>query len=46
MNFNVKYDLLLDFYVKLDFTMNYYNQPADEARETDYVLQLGFGWSW
>ena len=46
MNFNVKYDLPLDFYVKLDFTMNYDNQPADEASETDYVLQLGFGWSW
>ena len=46
LNFHVKYDLPLDFYVKLDCTMNYDNQPAEEASEADYVVQLGLGWSW
>jgi hypothetical protein len=44
--FNVKYDLPHDFYVRFDCTVNYDNQPAEGADETDYVLQLGFGWSW
>ena len=45
-NFNIKYKLPLDFYIKLDCTMNYDNQPAIEASDMDYVVQLGFGWSW
>lgn len=42
--FDVKYDLPLDFYIKAGFTLNYDNQPAEGASETDYVLQTGFGW--
>ncbi len=45
-NFNITYDLPLDFYVNLDWTVNFDNQPAEGASETDYVFQLGLGWSW
>ncbi len=44
--FDLKYDLPLDFYVKLGFTVNYDNQPVEGASETDYVFQTGFGWEW
>jgi hypothetical protein len=46
LNFNIKYKLPLDFYIKVEFTLNYDNKPAEEASNTDYVLQIGFGWSW
>ncbi|MEK6479159.1 DUF481 domain-containing protein [Catalinimonas sp. 4WD22] len=42
--FDLKYDLPLDFYIKLGFTLNYDNQPADNASTTDYVIQTSFGW--
>ncbi|MBI1316566.1 DUF481 domain-containing protein [bacterium] len=45
---DLKYDLPLDFYIGLGFSINYDNQPAvvDGVRgaETDYVTQLNFGW--
>jgi hypothetical protein len=44
--FDTKYDLPLDFYVKLGFTVNFDNQPVENAPETDYVLQTGIGWEW
>ncbi len=44
--FDLKYDLPLDFYIKLGFTVNYDNQPAEGASDTDYVFQTGFGWKW
>ncbi len=44
--FNVSYDLPLDFYVKVGFTLNYDNQPAEGSPKADYVLNTGFGWSW
>jgi hypothetical protein len=44
--FDLKYDLPLDFYVKLGFTINYDNQPVEGASDTDYVFQTGFGWEW
>jgi len=43
---DTKYDLPLDFYIKLGITVDYDNQPVDEASETDYVLQTGIGWEW
>ncbi|WP_417588323.1 DUF481 domain-containing protein [Owenweeksia hongkongensis] len=43
--FDVKYDLPLDFYVRLGFTINYDNQPIEGASESDYVLQTSIGWS-
>lgn len=41
-----KYDLPFDFYVKLGATVNYDNQPVDNASETDYIINTGFGWEW
>jgi len=42
--FDLKYDLPLDFYINLGFTLNYDNQPVEGAAESDYVLQTSFGW--
>ena len=44
--FDAKYDLPLDFYIKLGYTLNFDNQPAEGSEDTDYVLNLGFGWEW
>lgn len=43
-----KYEMWFDddFYIKLSFTVNYDNQPAEGATTTDYVFQTGFGWEW
>jgi len=43
-NFDVKYDLPKDFYVKLGITYNYDNQPVQDASSSDYVFATGFGW--
>ncbi len=45
-NLDTKYDLPLDFYIKLNLTFNYDNQPVAGAPETDYVFHTGFGWEW
>jgi hypothetical protein len=45
-NFDAKYDLPFDFYVKLGYTLNFDNQPAEGSSNTDYVLHTGFGWEW
>lgn len=45
-NFDMKYDLPMDFYVKLGFTLNYDNRPVEGASEIDYVFHTGFGWEW
>ena len=42
--FDLKYDLPLDFYIKLGFTLNYDNRPAVKGKETDYVLAFSIGW--
>jgi putative salt-induced outer membrane protein YdiY len=41
---DLKYDLPLDFYVGLGYTLNYDSQPVEGASETDYVFQTSFGW--
>ena len=46
LNCDLKYDLPIDFYIKIGFTINYDNRPAEGASETDYVIQTGFGWEW
>jgi hypothetical protein len=43
-NFETKYDLPLDFYIKIGFSLNYDNRPVEGAVATDYVLTTGFGW--
>ena len=40
------YDLPVDFYIKVGFTLNYDNQPADDASEVDCLFQAGIGWKW
>lgn len=40
----LKYDLPLDFYIKMGFTLNYDNQPAIEGNDFDYIFNSGFGW--
>ncbi|WP_073118279.1 DUF481 domain-containing protein [Reichenbachiella agariperforans] len=44
-NFNVKYDLPLDFYVGASATLNYDNKPGEDVSKFDYVFQSVFGWS-
>jgi hypothetical protein len=44
-SFDIKYDLPLDFYIKLGTTYNYDNQPASGSSNDDYVFYTGFGWS-
>jgi hypothetical protein len=41
---DVKYDLPLDFFINLGFTLNYDNQPVKKASKTDYIVQTTFGW--
>jgi len=42
---DTKYDLPLDFYIKLGITINYDNRPAETGKETDYVYVFSVGWS-
>lgn len=41
---DMKYDLPLDFYIGLGYTLNYDSQPVEGASESDYVFQTSFGW--
>ncbi len=43
---DTKYDLPLDFYVRLGFNLNFDNQPIEGAGRTDYTFQVGVGWEW
>ena len=45
-NLNIKYDLPLDFYIKLGGSINFDNRPAETGNKLDYVIQTGFGWEW
>lgn len=46
LGLDTKYDLPLDFYIRLGFNLNYDNQPVEGAADTDYTLQTAFGWEW
>lgn len=41
---DTKYDLPLDFYIKIGVTLNYDNRAVEGATALDYVLQTGIGW--
>ena len=43
-NINLKYDLPLDFFIKLGLTYNYDSKPVEGASVSDYVFQSTFGW--
>lgn len=45
-NFDMKYDLPLDFYIRLGLTYNYDSQPVENAADSDYVFTTSFGWEW
>lgn len=44
-NLDIKYDLPLDFFINLGFSLNYDNQPIQTGVETDYIFQTTIGWS-
>lgn len=41
---DMKYDLPLDFYIKLNLTYNYDSKPTEGASDSDYVFTTSFGW--
>ncbi|MBK0369750.1 DUF481 domain-containing protein [Flavobacterium agrisoli] len=41
---DTKYDLPLDFYIKLSFVYNHDSKPSADTSKNDYVFQTGFGW--
>ncbi|WP_057938894.1 DUF481 domain-containing protein [Algoriphagus resistens] len=41
---DLKYDFFSDFYLKVGTTMNFDNQPVENAAELDYVIQTTIGW--
>jgi hypothetical protein len=43
-NLDTKYDLPLDFFIKLSFVYNYDNKPINSTSKDDYVFQTSFGW--
>lgn len=45
---DTKYEMPFDddFYIKIGLTLNYDNQPVENASDTDYVFHTGFGWEW
>ena len=45
-DFSIKYDLPLEFYIKLSYTGNYDSDPAIDVSKLDYVFQTSFGWEW
>ena len=45
-NFDTKYDLPLEFYIKIGFSLNYDNRPVPGGSNSDYTLHTGVGWEW
>ncbi|MDQ1166466.1 DUF481 domain-containing protein [Flavobacterium sp. SORGH_AS_0622] len=43
-NLDTKYDLPLNFFIKLSFVYNYDNKPVANSSKDDYVFQTSFGW--
>ena len=41
---DLKYDLPLDFFIKLGYTHNFDNQPVTNASKHVYMFQTTFGW--
>lgn len=41
---DLQYDLPLDFFIKLGFTVNYDNQSVESSNNYDYIFQTSFGW--
>ena len=43
---DIKFELPLEFYVKVGGTVNFDNRPAEGARKLDYIIKSGLGWEW
>ena len=43
-NLTFKYDLPLDFFIKLGLSYNYDSKPVEGTSNSDYVFQSSFGW--
>lgn len=43
-SFDLKYKLPLDFFIKLNYTLNYDSKPIVNSSTTDYVFQTTVGW--
>lgn len=46
INFDLKYDLPLDLFIRAGVVFNYDNQPTINSGQTDYVFRTGIGWEW
>ena len=43
---SLKYDLPLDFYIKLKITNNFDSKPLIDISDNDFVIQTNIGWEW
>jgi putative salt-induced outer membrane protein YdiY len=43
---SVKYDLPLEFYIRMSFTHDYDSDPAIDVSKSDFVFQTSIGWEW
>jgi putative salt-induced outer membrane protein YdiY len=43
---SIKYDLPLEFYIKLSYTSNFDSAPAVNVSKSDFVVQTSIGWEW
>ncbi|WP_027136839.1 DUF481 domain-containing protein [Gaetbulibacter saemankumensis] len=43
-NFSFKYNLPLEFFIRLGLNYNFDNKPVENASQSDYVFQTTFGW--
>lgn len=44
--FALKYDLPMDFYIKVSYTNNFDNKPPIDVSKTDFVFKTSVGWEW
>nr|WP_321358243.1 DUF481 domain-containing protein [uncultured Draconibacterium sp.] len=46
MDTSLKYDLPLDFYVKLSYVHNFDSDPLVDVAKNDFVFKTSLGWEW
>lgn len=44
LNFDIKYDLPLNLFVRTGLSWNFDNKPTSGASNSDYILRTGIGW--
>jgi len=45
-DFSLKYDLPMEFYIKISYTHNFDSKPPIDVPSHDFVFQTTFGWEW